>query len=331
MNDTARANSAAPSAPVQAVRPVTDGGPGTLEVIVAQSAGTCFGVEAAIELANEKRKPILGPLVHNPQVVGQLAAAGIPILERYRDLKPEDGISEVVITAHGYPKPLKEELRAKGIAYHDATCPILLRWVYRKIERFEAEGCHIFLIGNPDHAEIIASRTYGSNITVVYSDEDVDKIPAGLGQTVAICQTTITREKFQHLVDAIRARKYPDVKAVDTRCKPVRNQQEAVESLAQWVDAMVIIGGYDSSNTTNLAKLARKFLPQRTHHVDSPGKVTLEMIAGARSVGIGAGTSTPKSQIEDTKRRIADIFPGTVLFRDAPGDGDELSDLRDES
>lgn len=303
----------------------------SLEVVVARSAGTCFGVEAAIELAEQKRKPVLGPLVHNPVVVKQLAESGIPILERYRDLTASDGIDEVVITAHGYPRPLKEELRARGIAFHDATCPILLRWVYRKIERFEAEGYHVILVGNPNHAEIIASRTYGSgNISVVYSDEDVDRLPEGLGPVVAICQTTITREKFQHLTDAIRARRYPDLKAVDTRCKPVRNQQEAVESLAQWVDAMIIIGGYDSSNTTNLAKLSRKYLPERTHHLDMPSKITMEHIGDARTLGIGAGTSTPKSQIEEAKARIAGIHPGRVVFRVDADDGDDLEQLREE-
>lgn len=302
----------------------------TLEVVVAQSAGTCFGVEAAIKIATEKSKPILGPLVHNPVVVKDLADRGIPILERYREFRPEESIREVVITAHGYPRPLKEELTAKGIAYHDATCPILLRWVYRKIERFEADGYHILLIGNPHHAEIIASRTYGKNISVVYSDEEVDALPAGLGKTVAICQTTITKDKFDHLVSAIRERKYPDVKAVDTRCKPVRTQQEAVESLAQWVDAMLIIGGYDSSNTTNLAKLSRKFLPERTYHIDTPAGIRPEFLAGIRTLGIGAGTSTPKSQIEEAKRRIADMYPGTVLLRANAGDGDELEQLREE-
>jgi len=300
--------------------------PDMLEVVVATSAGTCFGVEDAIALAQEKRKPILGPLVHNPAVIQSLSDQGIPILERYKDLTDAEGlkgITEVVITAHGYPKHLKEELKAKGIAYHDATCPILLRWVYRHIERFEAEGFHIFLVGNPNHAEIIASRTYGSRITVVYSQEDVDAIPAGLGKTVAICQTTIMREKFQKIVDAIRKGPYPDVKAVDTRCKPVRNQQEAVESLAQWVDAMLILGGYNSSNTTSLANIARKYLPQKTYHIDLPEHIPADILLGIRTLGIGAGTSTPKPQIEAAKRRIVELHPGTVVFRDGKADEED--------
>ena len=205
----------------------------------------------------------------NPRTVNRLAAQGIPILERYASLDELEGVNETVITAHGYPKELKEALTERGIAYHDATCPVLLKWVYRKIENFERDGYHVILIGNPNHAEIIASRSYGQNISVVYSAEDVDALPDGLGLTAAVCQTTITREKFQGLVDLIRERRYPDLKAVDTRCHPVKNQQEAVESLAQWVDAMVIVGGFDSSNTTNLARISRKYLPERTYHIDS--------------------------------------------------------------
>lgn len=298
----------------------------SLEVIVARSAGTCFGVEAAIELAETHRKPILGPIVHNPQIVEDLARKGIPILERYQDLErlESQNIKEVVITAHGYPKELKESLIQKGIQFHDATCPVLLKWVYRKIRTFEEQGYHIILIGNPNHAEIIASRSYGSNIDVVYSTEEADSLPDGLEKTIAICQTTITKERFERLVDYIRQTKYPDMRAVDTRCKPVKNQQQAVKDLAQWVDAMLIIGGYNSSNTTNLAKLAKKYLPDRTYHIDSPDLLQAEWLQGIRNLGIGAGTSTPKSQIDDVQRRVAELYEGEVLFRKEGSDGEIL-------
>ena len=241
----------------------------TLEVIVAHSAGTCFGVQAAIDIAEKQRKPILGPLVHNPKIVRDLASEGIPILERYSDLNTlkDEGMEEVIITAHGYPKQLKEELNTRGIKYHDATCPVLLKWVYKKIEAFDHAGCNIILIGNPQHAEVIASRTYGRDIHAVYSEEEIDALPKNLENVVAICQTTITKDKFEKLVNYMRQTKYPNMQAIDTRCKPVKNQQEGVEQLSQWVDAMIIIGGYNSSNTTNLARLSQKALPNTKHHI----------------------------------------------------------------
>jgi 4-hydroxy-3-methylbut-2-en-1-yl diphosphate reductase len=291
--------------------------PPALEVIVARSAGTCFGVEAAIVMAEREKQPILGPLVHNPQIIDDLSRQGIPILERYSDVQtlPERGIGEVVITAHGYPKHLKEELERGGIKYHDATCPVLLRWVYTKIQRFEESGYTVILVGNPNHAEIIASRSYGKDIHVVYAEADVDALPEITKPTVALCQTTITREKFQRLVDHMRATRFPDLKAVDTRCKPVKNQQEAVENLAQWVDAMLIVGGFDSSNTTNLAKISAKYLPRATYHIDAASMVKADWLAGVQHLGIGAGTSTPKAQIEEVKQRVVELFPGRVTFR----------------
>ncbi len=297
-----------------------------LEVIVARSAGTCFGVEAAIDLAETHRKPILGPIVHNPQIVEDLAQKGIPILERYQDFDSllEKDIQEVVITAHGYPKELKEALVEKGIHFHDATCPVLLKWVYRKIRTFEEQGYDIILIGNPNHAEIIASRSYGNKIHVVYSTEEADQLPDGLENTIAICQTTITKEKFEKLVEYIRTKKYPEMRAVDTRCKPVKNQQQAVKDLAQWVDAILIIGGYNSSNTTNLANLAKKYLPDKTYHIDSPDLLRPEWLKGIRHLGIGAGTSTPKSQIDDVQQKVAELYPGEVLFRKEGTDGEIL-------
>jgi len=290
---------------------------GRLRVIVAASAGTCFGVERAIRIAEEERHPILGPLVHNPQIVADLAAKGIRILERYHDLEELEDVREVIITAHGYPREMKEALERRGIVIHDATCPILSNWVYRKIERYEAAGYYIILIGNPEHAEVIATLSHGERIHVVYREEDVDALPEDLEPAVALCQTTITEERFRNLVDLIREKRCPSLVADDTRCKPVRKQQEDVRRLAQRVDAMIVIGGLNSSNTTNLARIAREHLPRTTYHIDLPEKVGPEFFDGVRTLGIGAGTSTPKSQIEAVKERIREIYPGQVVFEEA--------------
>lgn len=302
---------------------------GRLEVIVCRSAGTCFGVEDAIEMARDRKQAILGPIVHNRLVVEGLAREGIPVLERYADLQKLDaeGIREVVITAHGYPRELKEDLAHRRIVFHDATCPVLLKWVYGKIRKSEAEGYRVILVGNPNHAEIIASRSYGTNIHVVYSEEDVAALPEDLGdKTIAFCQTTITRAKFEHLVGRIRATKYPELKAVDTRCKPVKNQQEAVARLAEWVDAMIVVGGYSSSNTTNLARIAKQRLPETTYHVDSPDLLRREWLHGVAHLGIAAGTSTPREQIQAVQRRIAELWPGEVVYRREDKDGELVKD-----
>lgn len=301
----------------------------TLEIIIAHSAGTCFGVEDAIEMAEEQKQPILGPIVHNRLVVEGLAEQGIPVLERYSDFQnlEREGVREVVITAHGYPKEAKEDLEARGIKYHDATCPVLLKWVYAKIAKFEADGYKVILVGNRNHAEIIASRSYGHDIHTVYSEEEVAELPDDLGdKTVAFCQTTITRAKFEHLVEEIRRTKYPELKAVDTRCKPVKNQQEAVGRLSQWVDAMVIVGGFNSSNTTNLARISKQHLPHATYHVDSPNLVKAEWLDGVSHLGIGGGTSTPKEQIRAVQERIAELFPGKVQYRREDRDGEVQRD-----
>ncbi len=301
----------------------------TLEVVVARSAGTCFGVEDAIEIAKEKKQPILGPIVHNRLVVEGLASEGIPVLERYADLAQlaADRVREVVITAHGYPKELKEDLDRRGIVFHDATCPVLLKWVYGKIRKFEADGYRVILVGNPEHAEIIASRSYGTDIHVVYSDEEVAALPDDLGdKTVAFCQTTITRAKFEHLVECIRNTKYPALRAIDTRCKPVKNQQEAVARLAQWVDAMVVVGGFSSSNTTNLARISKQWLPDTTYHVDSVDLLRPEWLHGVTHLGIAAGTSTPKEQIQAVQRRIGEMYPGEVVYRREDRDGELVKD-----
>jgi 4-hydroxy-3-methylbut-2-enyl diphosphate reductase len=297
-----------------------------LQVIVARSAGFCFGVTAAIELAEREKKPVLGPLVHNPQVVQRLAAQGIPILDRYLDPEALAGIPEVVITAHGYPRHLKDELARRGITYHDATCPVLRRWVYRKIQRFEAHGYRVLLVGNPEHAEIIASKSYGNDIVVACRPEDIDRLQDDGRPMVAMCQTTITRAEFEELVGYARATRFPALQAVDTRCKPVKNQQEAVAQLASWVDVMLILGGLDSSNTTKLAKIARRSLPDATYHVESAFGIDPAWICEARTVGLGAGTSTPREEIHAARRHIRDLHPGPVTFQMEEKDGTLVED-----
>ena len=282
---------------------------------MARSAGFCFGVTAAIQLAEHEKKPVLGPLVHNPQVVQALARQGIPILARDTCLETLSELGEVIITAHGAPFEVKEALRQRGIVFHDATCPVLLRWVYRKIQRFEAAGYRVLLVGNPAHAEIIASKSYGTDIQVAYSTKDIDELEDDGRPMVALCQTTITRDEFTQLVAHARATRFPHLEAVDTRCKPVRTQQEAVQRLSRWVDAMLILGGHNSSNTTKLAKIARKSLPEATYHVESPEAIEPDWLVGVRTLGLGAGTSTPGEQIAAAQVRIRELHPGPVVFR----------------
>lgn len=286
-------------------------------MIVSRWAGTCFGVEAAIALARREKKPILGPLVHNPLVVDELAREGIPILDRSLDVDSlvAQGIREVVITAHGSPRELKERLTAAGIRYHDATCPVLLRSVYRKIVDLEAAGSTVILLGNPNHAEILASKSYGHGVLVVYSVEDVDRLPVEANEPVALCQTTMTGERLKELSDLIRTRKYPGLKVVDTRCKPVKSQQSAVEELSREVDAVLVVGGLQSSNTGNLARIAARHLPGRTHTIDRPEHVDPAWLDGVHRLGIAAGTSTPKAQIVNVVERIVSISSHPVSVR----------------
>ncbi|MBI4858824.1 MAG: 4-hydroxy-3-methylbut-2-enyl diphosphate reductase [Candidatus Riflebacteria bacterium] len=300
-----------------------------LEVIVARSAGICFGVRSAIEVASRERQPILGPLVHNPKVVDDLARAGIPILERYEelDLLAARGVRQVVITPHGYPRELKEQLRSRGIGYHDATCPVLLDGVYGKIRRFEESGRSIILMGDPAHAEVIASRSYGRRVHVVHSETDADRLPRDLGRVVAICQTTITLEKFSRLVEYIRANGYPGLESVDTRCKPVKDQQEGVEELARSVDAMLVVGGLDSSNSRSLARIAGRHLPGRTYHVDDADRIDPGWLVGVRRLGIGAGTSTPRSQLQAVMDHIRRLHGGVMTFGNGLASSSGSSDV----
>jgi 4-hydroxy-3-methylbut-2-enyl diphosphate reductase len=145
---------------------------------------------------------------------------------------------------------------------------------------------------------------------------------------VAVCQTTLTQEKLIFLVELIR-RRHPGLEVVDTRCKPVRSQQEAVNELAAWVDAMIVVGGLEASNTSNLARIARRHLPDRTHHIDRADRIERAWLAGIAHLGIAAGTSTPRSQIQEVVDRIASIASADVTVR-WDGSGTDANERTDD-
>ena len=222
-----------------------------MKVLRAKNAGACYGVQRALDLAQEaaqtaERAYTLGPLIHNPLVVADLQKQGVFVAETLDEV--EGGT--VIIRSHGVTPEVRDEVNASGFAVVDATCPHVDR-AQRAAAELAAQGCRVIVVGEPGHPEVEGLRAYakreGAKVDVVASP---DEVPQDLRDPIGIVvQTTQRRENLDAVVEAVRAQGIdPVVKR--TICSATRQRQDAAAELAAKVDAMVVIGGRNSSNTT---------------------------------------------------------------------------------
>lgn len=288
-----------------------------MEVIRAKRAGACYGVQRALDMADEviadgSRAYTLGPLIHNPQVVADLAARGAEAVGSVEDICWEGAaagdasaegsasaagdVPAVVIRSHGVTPQVLAAVEDRGFTVVDATCPHVSRAQHAAAE-LAGEGCRVIVVGEAGHPEVEGLTAWaeeaGGKVDVVAAPEE---IPEGLYDPVGVvAQTTQRRENLEAVVAALRAAGLePIVK--NTICSATRQRQEAAADLASAVDAMVVIGGRNSSNTTRLAEVCALTCP-RTFHIESADELDPAVFAGCRRVGVTAGASTPENQI----------------------------------
>ena len=270
-----------------------------MKVVRAAYAGACYGVQRALDLALKAVEDggcayTLGPLIHNPQVVAQLAERGVRAVDGVEDVA---GAGTVVIRSHGVTPEVKRSVAACGLPLVDATCPHVAR-AQRAAADLAEQGRHVVVVGEEGHPEVeglvACAREAGAPVSVVAGPDD---LPETLeGPVGVVVQTTQTREALDAVVAALEERGV-QLLVKNTICFATRQRQEAAAALAGEVDAMVVIGGRNSSNTTRLADICAAACP-RTHHVESPDEIDPAWLAGCAVVGVTAGASTPEEQIE---------------------------------
>jgi len=282
-----------------------------MKVTKADALGTCFGVKDAIEEAMDPQfrgnLTVIGQLVHNPQVVQRLRENGVKIVDSLNDTIDTPN---VMITAHGAAQSVHETARERGYKVYDATCPLVMR-VHKAIQKLVDEGFYPVVIGQASHVEVRGIITDLSECVVIESEADfsklIDKPRLGI-----VSQTTQQVKHVQEVVETIRAKvKNPDgtdkeIKFVDTVCKPTKDRQKAVEKLSDEVDLMIVIGGYNSSNTKKLKKVCDdKNL--EAFHVERGDQLQPEWFKNKEHVGITAGTSTPQWVIDEVYEAAVSI------------------------
>lgn len=269
-----------------------------MKVLLAEPSGACYGVNRALNLAHEaadaangRTVHTLGPLIHNPKVVDELAFKGV-LVARTAD-EAEDGL--LVIRSHGVPSGLIENARSRGLVVVDATCPHVKR-AQEESARLAAEGRYVLILGEPGHPEVEAIFSYaGDAACVVEGVDDVPELDADTPVGVVV-QTTQRPEKLAALSDKLSAR-FSNLEVCHTICAATQKRQDAAKQLSAEVDSMVVIGGRNSGNTTRLYEICIEACP-KTFHIESACELDREWFAGCDVVGVTAGASTPRSHID---------------------------------
>ncbi|MBT3513933.1 MAG: 4-hydroxy-3-methylbut-2-enyl diphosphate reductase [Nitrospina sp.] len=281
-----------------------------MKVSLASALGTCFGVEDAITMAMTpefgENLTIVGQLVHNPQINESLKKNGVSLVNNI-DAIDQIKTKKVMITAHGAAQKTKDKLEAAGFTVYDASCPLVMR-VHKTIQSMVIKGYFPVVIGQQDHVEVKGIVGDLKDYLVISGESDIEKIKkGGKRKLVIVSQTTLQVEKVEHLVSKIRAKNYVDeVCFVNTICQPTRDRQIAVRDLAEQVDVMIVVGGYNSSNTKKLVQVCDEKNIQ-AHHIESFSQLKKDWFYEKTHVGITAGTSTPEHVIDEAHKAILKI------------------------
>ena len=279
-----------------------------MEVIVAKTAGFCFGVKRAVEQVYEQiekaERPVytFGPIIHNEQVVEDLAQKGVRVIDTEEKLEAvRDAI--VIIRSHGVGKHIYDLLEQNGVTVVDATCPFVKK-IHRIVQEQQAAGRRVIIVGNPDHPEVQGIRGWGDEGTLVVENADqIENLPVSTKDKLCVvAQTTFNYNKFQDLVEKFEKKGY-DILVLNTICNATQERQVEAKRIASEVDAMIVIGGRNSSNTQKLYEICRKEC-KNTYFIQTLGDFNPECVNSVRSVGITAGASTPNQIIEEVHTNV---------------------------
>ncbi len=272
-----------------------------MKILKARHLGMCFGVRDAIALAlkhSGEGVTVLGDLVHNPAVLRVLRDRGVAI---ERDLASVN-TANVMITAHGASEARKSRVMASGKTLIEATCP-LVAYAHRSIAGLALKGYHPVIIGKRGHVEVTGLTEDLEACDIILTEEDVNALPERSRFGVA-AQTTQPLDRVHHLVACLR-RRFPksEVHFVDTVCQPTKQRQQAAIDLARSCSVVVVVGGANSNNTSELAATCARHC-RRVHKIETAAELHHEWFEPEDTVGITAGTSTPDWVIDAVESRL---------------------------
>jgi 4-hydroxy-3-methylbut-2-enyl diphosphate reductase len=277
-----------------------------MKIILAKSAGYCFGVRDAVNAAYDVSKEhgevyMLGDIVHNESVVDDLEKKGVKVVENLEEI-PED--KPVLFRAHGTSKDVWKKAEDKKMNIIDATCP-LVHDIHREVKELHAEGRKIIIIGDRGHDEVIGIASQVEGAIIIASIEEAQKLrktkKAGI-----VSQSTQAIENVQDIINILMT-KVVDLRFINTICFPTKRNHQQIKELSVITDMMLIIGSFTSANSKRLTELSLE-RNKNTYQVTNAAEIDSSWFKNnINSVGISAGASTPDWIIESVIKKVKEL------------------------
>jgi len=276
-----------------------------MKVLVAEKCGFCLGVKNAITLAKKTLTEqdtvySLGPIIHNDEVVHELAQKGLKTINSIEQIDS----GTILIRSHGATKQQLQEIEKRGLNIVDATC-VLVKRLQKISHKLNQDGYKVVIIGDEKHPEVQAIVGFAENVAVIGSQTDLQKL-SGHGKLGIICQTTQSPDHFAEMIAEIAKKGFSELKIINTLCREAIKRQNSAVELCRKVDIMFVLGGLHSANTRKLAELCRKY-NEHTYHLQNWQKLDKDIIYGKVTAGVTAGASTPDRVIQEFVEKLGDF------------------------
>ncbi len=277
-----------------------------MEIILAKSAGFCFGVKRATSMAfdaagQHERICSHGPIIHSPQMVEKLQEQGVDVVSDIDDISN----GAVIIRSHGVTADELHQILDKDLDIIDATCPFVKK-AQDHAKLLSEAGYTVVLAGEAEHPEVqgIISYAKSGKVYTVANLEEADRLPR-IRKIGVVAQTTQSYDNFCQIVEACLS-KCQELRVFNTICDATTVRQDEASSIAGRVDLVIVIGGYNSANTSRLTRICRDIQP-RTHHVETAAEIEDDWFADIDKVGITAGASTPQWIIDEVYEKVSQV------------------------
>lgn len=274
-----------------------------MEIVVAKHMGFCGGVKRAVEMARSTAEATdgqvftWGPLIHNPQVVQRLEHAGVRVADTLEDLQGD----AFVVSAYGVEHAVLDAAKARGMRVVDATCPVVIR-AHSLAFKLVEEGYQLVVLGDHGHPEMVTLKeVLQDKVTIVHDRAEAAQVKLR-GRAAVMSQTTQSQENFREIVGDLSLRT-KELKVVNTLCPAITVRQEEAEKMVEEVDALVVVGGHHSANTTRLWEIGRAHRVP-TYHIEVADELKAAWFTGVRQVGVMSGASTPDWIIAEVVQRL---------------------------
>ena len=281
-----------------------------MQIILAKTAGFCFGVDRAVEMVNESvrrgnKTATLGPIIHNRHVVERFLKQGVRELDSPEQAEPGE---TVIIRAHGVPEQVQQALCARGVPVLDATCPFVKK-IHTIVKNETQKGRKIIIFGSPAHPEVEAIASFCREPLIVQSPEELEnwlrEAPERRNLPISMVSQTTSSQKMWKSCAEIAKKVCTNCEIFDTICRATEMRQEEAAFLSKSCDAMVVVGDARSSNTERLAMICKENCP-KVVLVDHADELDMTFFHGAATVGITAGASTPPWIIKEVNNKMSE-------------------------